>query len=647
MCGIFGQLHPEYADPSLIDRMARKLAHRGPDGYGIHHAGRLAFGAGRLAIIDLSAPAGVIFNEDCSVGVVFNGEIYNHQSLRAELQALGHVFRTRTDTEVIVHGYEAWGVGVLERLRGMFAIGIWDQPNERLLLARDRCGEKPLYYTRLPGGDLLFASEAKALFEHPGVPRAVNHAALPAYLTLGYVPPPVTLFAGIDKLLPGSYLISERDAVRTGLYWQPVMDASNAPPYTEAVKLLRAKLIETVEAQMMSDVPIGAFLSGGVDSSAVVAVMAQAATQPVQTFTVGYEADAGSAYDKKFNQDVEYAAEVARMLKTEHHVIRMKANDGGVLASLVTRLIYMLDEPITDATIILTAYVAALARIHHIPVLLSGDGGDEIFGGYQHYAADHLLSRYMAIPSLLRSSVITPLLERLPGQRFDGARKLARKSRQTDPAARYLEWLAWIKPERHGALLSQPGDSFGAVADVLRPVLAQPHTDQFTDRVAYADLRLRLPEYWNCRVDKMCMTMSIESRAPLQDYQLAEFALALPLSYKLRGGEFKAVFKDAIRDLVPSSVLTRHKWGFNPPTSRWMRGLLRPLVEQTLTRERVEAAGVYRYETIQRMIHDHIVAEKYEMHGLWQALIFHLWHAQYIDGTITPERVTPEEVYAP
>jgi asparagine synthase (glutamine-hydrolysing) len=678
MCGIFGQFHPVCADPALIERMARRLAHRGPDGYGVYHHERLAFGAGRLAIIDLAAPAGAIFNEDRTIGVVFNGEIYNYKTLRAELERAGHVFQTNTDTEVIVHGYEQWGIDALTRLRGMFALGIWDQARERLLLARDRMGEKPLYWTQLADRELLFASEAKALFEHSGVVRAVNQDALPAYLTLGYVPPPMTLFAGLHKLAPGEYLIAEGGAIRVSAYWTPVMDAANAPTYPDAVKLLRAKLIETVEAQMMSDVPIGAFLSGGVDSSAVVAIMARATRQPVQTFTVGYEAEAGSRYDQKFNQDVDYAAEVAAALNTDHHLITLKADDGGKLASLVTRLIYMLDEPITDATAILTAYVSALARIHQIPVLLSGEGGDELFGGYNHYQTDRLLSRYLAIPALLRSSVLTPLLERLPR---DGARKLARKSRHTDPARRYLEWLRWIEPERVPSLLvddrltpqpplhmesrltPQPplhmergsrvqrdggeANPFESVAQFLRPVLAAPRTSHFTDRIAFADLRLRLPEYWNCRVDKMSMTMSIEARAPLEDYQLAEFALALPLSYKLRGGQSKAVFKDAIRDLVPASVLTRKKWGFNPPTSGWMRTILRPLVEQTLTRERVEAAGVFRADAVQTLIRDHIGAGKYEMHALWTALVFHLWHAQYIDGSIAPGTITPEEVYAP
>ena len=639
-------MHPTIADPALIHRMARRLAHRGPDGYGIHHDGVLAFGAGRLAIIDLGAPAGAIFNEDRCVSVVFNGEIYNYKALRAELEQLGHVFATKTDTEVIVHGYEAWGVDMLTRLRGMFALGVWDQAKARLLLARDRLGEKPLYYTRLDSGELLFASEAKALFEHPGVIRGVNHAALPAYLTLGYVPPPLTLFAGIEKLCPGQYLISEHGALRKGLYWQPTVDTSHAPEYPEAVKLVRAKLIETVEAQMMSDVPIGAFLSGGVDSSAVVAIMAQVTGQPVQTFTVGYEADAGTQYDKKFNQDVEYAAEVSRALKTKHHLIKLKANDGGVLASLVTRLIYMLDEPITDATAILNAYVSALARINRIPVLLSGDGGDELFAGYNHYAMDQVLDRYLSIPRVLRASVLTPLLERLNGPHFENARKLAKKSHSTDPARRYLEWLRWLEPERGAELLAQPEGGFEAVAALLRPVLAEPRRATFTDRIAYADLRLRLPEYWNCRVDKMCMAMSIESRAPLQDYQLAELALTLPLNYKLRDGRTKAVFKDALRGLVPESVLKRSKWGFNPPTSRWMRTLLRPLVEQTLTRERVEAAGVFRYDVVQRLIREHIHEEKYEMHALWTVLIFHLWHAQYIDGSIAPQPITADEVYA-
>ncbi|MEP7294394.1 MAG: asparagine synthase (glutamine-hydrolyzing), partial [Chloroflexota bacterium] len=530
-------------------------------------------------------------------------------------------------------------------LRGMFGVGIWDEPHQRLLIARDRLGEKPLYYASL-GDELIFASEAKALFEHPGLRRAVNHDALPSFLLLGYVPPPQTMFAGIEKLSPGEVLLLERGQIRKALYWQPVMDASHPPDYPEAVKQVRAALLETVEMQMMSDVPIGAFLSGGVDSTAIVALMQRLSSKPVQTFTVGFDSPPGSVEDTKFNVDLRYAAGAAKAIGTEHHVITLKQDHS--LVALLPHLVYALDEPLSMPTIVQTAYVAALARLNGVPVLLSGEAGDELFLGYNHYALDRVVERYQRLPALLRSSLLTPLMERLPS---DGLRKLARKSRQTEPAGRYLEWLRRVEPERIAVLLSTVSrgtdpSGYGELNTQLAAVLGEPRSPHFADRLAYADLRLALAENMNLRVDKMSMAMSVESRAPLQDYKLAELALRLPLSYKLRNGESKAVFRDAIRDLIPADVLKRPKWGFNPPASDWLRTCLRPLVEQTLTPERVAEVGIFRPEAISGIIQAHIVEHKYEMWSLWTALVFHLWHGLYIDGSITLDHtLTAGELY--
>ncbi len=641
MCGIYGHYYPSGADRALVERMAQRLAHRGPDGYGTYHHGALAFGAGRLAIIDLEAGVQPIFSEDRQTAVVFNGEIYNYKALRVELERAGHVFATHTDTEVIVHGYEQWGVAVLEHLRGMFGVGIWDEAQQQLLIARDRLGEKPVYYASLSGGEFLFASEAKALFEHPGLSAAVNREMLPHYLLLGYVPPPHTLFAGVEKLAPGEFLIANPQGIYKSLYWQPKMDASDAPDYGEAVEQVRAALLETVEMQMMSDVPIGAFLSGGVDSTGIVALMQRLSSKPVQTFTVGFDAPPGSATDVKFNVDRRYAAAAAQALGTEHHEIMLRADDS--LAVLLPHLVYALDEPLSMPTIVQTAYVAALARLNGVPVLLSGEAGDELFLGYNHYRTDQQLGRYLNIPPLLRRGVITPLLERLP---FERGRKLAHKSRQTDPAARYLEWLRRMEPERTTELLAG-GESGTALAQSLRRVLAEPRTPHFADRIAYADLRVALAENMNMRVDKMSMAMSVEARAPLQDYKLVELALRLPLSYKLRRGDFKTIFKDALGTSIPSEILKRPKWGFNPPASDWLRTILRPLVEHTLTPERVAAAGVFRPEAVARLLQAHIVERKYEMWPLWTTFVFHLWYGLYIDRSLTLDhRLSAADLYA-
>ncbi|MGQ9907827.1 MAG: asparagine synthase (glutamine-hydrolyzing) [Candidatus Flexifilum sp.] len=645
MCGIFGQYTLAGADRTLVERMGALLRHRGPDGIGIHAAGPIAFGASRLAIIDLGAPAGAIFNEDGSAGVAFNGEIYNHRTLRTELERAGHVFATRTDTEVIIHGYEEWGDAVVERLRGMFALAIWDARRGRLLLARDRLGEKPLYFTTAHDGSFLFASEIKALFAHPGVRRAVDEDGIQPFLILGYVPPPGTLFAGIEKLAPGERLIVERGAPpRREVYWRPVMDASAAPSYDEAVQQVRAAVWEAVEMQMMADVPIGVFLSGGIDSTAVTAIMQRLADRPVHTFTVGFDLPPDSPDDVKFNVDLRYAGQVAAALGTDHRAIRVRADES--IADLLPYLIYALDEPINVPTIIQTAYVAALARRSGVPVLLNGEAGDELFLGYNHYRLDRLLDRYLRLPGLLRRGLLTPLFERMPGPRFADLRTLSAKSRVTDPAARYLEWLRILDARKTFTLLRR-GPSYEWTLRRLRPLLNEPATRHFADRIAFTSLKLVVAENHNMRVDKMAMAFSTESRAPLEDYRLVELALRLPLPYKLRAGDVKRVFKDAVRDLVPDFVMTRPKWGFNPPASNWLRGPLRPLLDRWLSREYVNAVRIFDADAIANVVNAHLGGQ-YELFPVWSSLIFHLWHAIYIDGSLQVDTVmTPDRLFAP
>lgn len=655
MCGIFGQFSLRGADPALIERMARALAHRGPDGYSLHvdDGGQFAFGAGRLAIIDLTAPPGVIFSEDRRVSVAFNGEIYNHADLRAELVAHGHVFSTRTDTEVIVHGYEQWGDGVIERLRGMFAVCIWDADHQRAILARDRLGEKPLYVAQV-GDQVLFASEVKAILQSPEVPRRVSPRAVPQFMILGYVTPPDTMFDGIEKLAPGERLIIERDGdhirVDRSCYWTPTVNPAqkDAPPYADTVKTVRAAVDDAVEMQMMSDVPIGAFLSGGVDSTAVVALMRQHTSEQVRTFTVGFDVPPGSKEDAKFNVDARYAADVSSAFGTQQHLIRIRQNEG--LSDVLPHLIYSMDDLIAMPTIIQTAFVAALARSSGVPVLLNGEAGDELFMGYEHYRADQVVSRYLRLPTLLRQGVIEPLVLGLPNHpRLDSARKLIRKAHAPDPAARYLEWMRVVSPESFKRLIRRSAALDSAIAShALKSYLDHPTTPYYTDRLAYTNLKLYVGENSNMRMDKMCMAMSIEARSPLEDFHLAEMALNLPMAYKLRNGDFKRVFKDAVRDLVPADVLTRPKWGFNPPASEWLRTALLPLVNQFLTRERIEAAGIFDADAVAGIIHAHVVERRYEMWALWNLLIFHIWYALFIDGSFTlSHTLTPADLLDP
>jgi asparagine synthase (glutamine-hydrolysing) len=644
MCGIFGQYSLRGADPALIERMAQCLKHRGPDGYGTYHKGILAFGAGRLAIIDLAAGVQPIFNEDRSIAVVFNGEIYNYKLLRAELEAMGHVFTTHTDTEVIVHGYEAWGVDVLDHLRGMFGVGIWDEAQERLLLARDRLGEKPLYYAQV-GEVFLFASEIKALFEYPHLKREVNPDALAFYLTLGYTAPPMTMFRGIEKLSPGERLIVNRQGKHRERYWQPVMDTREALDYDQAVIQLRQMLTEVVEMRLMSDVPLGGFLSGGLDSTAIVALMGKAMGRPVQTFTVGFDFSGGSTGDKKFNVDARFAALAAERFGTDHHAITVQP--GNNLAELLPHLIYALDEPVAQPAIFQTAYVAALARQSGVPVLLSGDGSDELFAGYYSYRHDRILERYLQIPALVRNSVLNPVLKRAPS-RFENLRTLAEKSYDTIPTHRYLTWMKLVEMQHVPGLLADPqlGDSaYGSVEQVIAPLLAAPKTSNFADRIAFTSLNLWLAEDSNMRVDKMCMAMSIEARAPFQDHKLVELALRTPLKYKLRGGDFKTILKSAVGDLVPQEILERPKWGFFPPISDWLRTVLRPLVDTYLSRDYVASVGWLLPDAVARIVDEHIGQHKYRLWQVWPLLVFHLWYALNIDGSLTLDhQITPAEL---
>ncbi len=648
MCGIYGHLSSRSAEVGSVEAMGNALRHRGPDGSSIYHNNQLAFGATRLAIIDLSAPPGVLFSEDHRVAVVFNGEIYNHRALRAELEACGHHFATRTDTEVLVHGYEAWGLQLLERLRGMFAFAIWD--GQQLFLARDRLGEKPLYYAEWDG-DFYFASELKALLQTSKSRRHLNTQALLCYMTLGYAPPPLTPFTDIYKLGAGEYLLVTAGGVRKERYWraptQP--DEDHALPYSEAVQRVRRALEAAVENCLISDVPVGVFLSGGLDSSTVVALAAQRLGSKLQTFTVGYAYPAGSKDDLKFNVDVRYAELVARHFGVQHHVIRIFQDER--LAQLLPYLIYSADEPMAQPTIVQVAYVAALARQNGVPVLLNGEASDELFFGYDHYRADYRLAQYLKLPALLRTYLLNPILQRLP-QHFQMLRHLAERSRITQPVERHLTWTQLVAPRRCSSWLQ--GDAQDSaelhqriIEAVIAPWLAAPNTRHFTGRIAYADLNLNVAEHINMRLDKMSMAMSVETRSPFEDHLLAELALSLPLDYKLSFWRTKIILRDAVRDLLPEQVLKRPKWGFFSPVSKWLRGALRPLVERFLSPQNVAEVGLFKPEAVQALVEAHFSKRRYEMWAIWGLLVFHIWHALHVSGELaltdylSPSRLIP------
>jgi asparagine synthase (glutamine-hydrolysing) len=651
MCGIFGQLklqRGKSASLDLIVQMAKCLAHRGPDGYGTYASAnhQLAFGAGRLAIIDLNAGVMPLYSEDRQTVVVYNGEIYNHKTLRRELEKDGHAFTTYTDTETIVHGYEQWGVNVIDRLRGMFAIGIWDEKRGRLVLARDRAGEKPLYYTQLDD-ELLFASEIKAILLHPQVKRAVNPDALLHYLALGYAPAPLTMFEGIHKLGAGERLIVENGKVTRETYWEPHATPNrNDIPYDEAVRKLQGSLIEAVDMRLMSDVPIGAFLSGGVDSTAIVALMARSLGRPVETFTVGFDFSDDATNNAKFNVDQRYGALSANALHTHHHEITIQRGDQ--LTAIFPKLVAAMDEPIAEQAIVQTAYVAALARANGVPVLLTGDSADELFLGYNHYRADQVLAGYLMLPRWMRTGLLDPLLK-VSGR--EPAVKLAEKSTHDEsPVRRYLAWMRVTGVDDLNTLMTDTtlaARAEGLVSASLAGLLAEPQTPHFADRIAYASFRRWIPENSNMRVDKMTMLMSTEARAPFEDHPLVDYAFSLPLDYKLRNGDFKRILKDAMRGMVPDEVLARPKIGFAPPMSDWLRGPLRPLVERYLSADYVRQVGYFQPEVVTRLVNEHLEKRAYHLWTIFPLLVFHLWYAIYIDQSLTlGEPLTPADLVA-
>lgn len=636
MCGIYGHLSSKGADIELVEKMGEALKHRGPDGSSTYQDGQLAFGATRLAIIDLSAPPGVLFNEDHRVAVVFNGEIYNYRALRADLEIYGHRFTTRTDTEVLVHGYEEWGIKLLERLRGMFAFALWD--GQQLFLARDRLGEKPLYYA-LWGGDFHFASELKALLNSPKASRRLDQQALLCYMTLGYAPPPLTPFEDIHKLGAGEYVLVTTAGVRKERYWQPPAEPEerHPMPYAEAVRQVRRALETAVENCLISDVPVGVFLSGGVDSSATTALAARALGAQLQTFTVGYDYPQGSKEDLKFNVDVRYAELVAKRLGVQHHIIRIKQDES--LAQVLPSLIYSLEEPMPQPTAIQVAYVAALARLCGVPVMLNGEVSDELFFGYDHYRSDYRFAQYLKVPAPLREALLNPIFRRLP-KRFQALRHLAERSAIAEPLARYLTWVQLVAPQRYSSWLQKADEGtaqahWQAIGSVVLPWLMAPRTRHFTARIPYAELNLNVAEHINMRIDKMSMALSVETRSPFQDYPLAELALRLPLGYKLNVRRTKIVLRDAVRDLLPEAVLRRPKWGFFSPISKWLRGALRPLVERYLAPSHVAEVGLFKPEAVQEIVQAHHGTQRYEMWAIWGLLVFHLWHALYVSGKLT------------
>lgn len=621
MCGITGFVDlrgRREPDRALLRRMNDSQAHRGPDGDGEHFEPGVALGHRRLAIIDLATGQQPIYNEDGNVVVVFNGEIYNYQSLIPELQALGHVFKTRSDTEVIVHAWESWGERCVDRFRGMFAFALWDRTKETLFLARDRLGVKPLYYAMLADGTLLFGSELKSLTTHPRLERQIDPCAVEEYFALGYVAEPRTIYRGVLKLPPG-HLLTLRRGQPLGApreYWDVRFTGSNRIGLADAVGELDRLLEESVRLRMISEVPLGAFLSGGVDSSAVVATMARLSQAPVNTCSISFD-------DPAFDES-RYAQQVAEQYRTNHRTEHVASDDFG----LIDELAGIYDEPYADSSALPTYRVCQLAR-KHVTVALSGDGGDENFGGYRRYRL-HLMEERLRrlLPLGLRRPLFGTLGRVYP--KADWAPRSLRAKTTFEGLARdsvqaYLHGMSIVRSDMRARLFSPSLRSQLAGYDaeqVFRAHAQRADTDDPLALIQYLDLKTYLVGDINTKVDRASMAHSLEVREPLMDHELVEWLASLPAQLKIQGNEGKYLFKKAMEPRLSRDILYRPKMGFAVPLAQWFRGPLRERVRESLLGESLTQTGMFDRRALEELVTLHQSGARDHSAPLWTLLMF-------------------------
>jgi asparagine synthase (glutamine-hydrolysing) len=620
MCGITGIFHFDPSAPidaDLSRTLNAAIAHRGPDDDGFYVDGHVALGNRRLSIIGLDDGRQPIANEDRSVWTVFNGEIYNYPELRHELAARGHAFRTHTDTEVLVHLYEEEGDEFVNRLNGMFAIALWDERQQRLLLYRDRLGEKPLYYTIRPGR-LLFASEIKALLRDPSVSRTLDPAALYDYLTFQYNARRQTIFQDVLRLRPGSMLEVTRDGVKERVYWQIPTEPGAVRTEDEYLHALRELLRDSVRRRLLSDVPLGAFLSGGLDSSTIVALMAQMTDRPVQTFAVGFKV--GGGYDES-----PHAERAARFFGTDHRALVVDSLD---VEDLLPKTIYHLDEPVADFAAIPTYLIARFAR-QHVKVVLTGEGADELFAGYGHYRFANLLRHYERLPDGLRG-VLGGI-----GQ-FVAPAKIARALRAgtLDPAAGYAVIKgAFTREELDALLTSEVKAELGPKAErtELEALFQRGRGLDPLNRYLLADLSGWLPEDLLMQVDKMTMSVGLEARVPFLDHRIVELLASMPSALKWRSGG-KYLLRRACAGLVPDEIINRPKHGFTLPLERWLRAELKEMASELLLGPRVRARGLFHPPTLERVWTAFLAGTPRAFMQTWLLMNFELWCRVFLDG---------------
>ena len=626
MCGIAGFVESSAATApigrdaasALAHRMCDVIRHRGPDDEGVWVDDGVALGMRRLSIIDLSTGHQPIHNEDRTVWIVFNGEIYNYRELRRELEAAGHRFYTSTDTETIVHAYEQWGKAAIPRLRGMFGLAIWNTRTRELLVARDRIGIKPMHYA-IAGGRLYFGSELKSLLQAPDLPRDLDPDALDHYLSFLYTPRDGSIFKQVRKLPPGHLLTWRDGRLLVEQYWEMPAHETFTGSEAEAVSQLRDVLTDAVRSHLVSDVPLGAFLSGGIDSSLVVGLMSAVSGARVKTFSIGFD-------EPEFDE-LEPARRVAEHFGTEHHEFVVKPDGVGILDALVSHF----DEPFADSSAIPTWYVSEMAR-RHVTVVLSGDGGDELFGGYDRYVPHPRVVAFDRYSPRALRRVAAIAAARLPhgvrGKNF--LRHVGR-----DEQGRYLDAIRFFGADEKPALLA--ADLQRAIAAPDPETRLARHFERFAhlpwpSQMMRFDAETYLPEDVLTKVDRMSMAHSIESRVPLLDNEVIAFASSLPASLKIKGGRRKHVLKEVAATLLPAEILNRRKQGFGVPLGTWFRGNLRELFADTLLSPESLQRGYFQPAFVRQIVDEHVTGKRDHTLRLWQLVVFEKWHQQYVDA---------------
>ena len=641
MCGIAGWINLKQSDAkdhsdAVLHSMCETILHRGPNSEGLWLDHTVALGMRRLSIIDLHTGDQPVFSEDKSVVVMMNGELYNYREVREDLEKKGHKFVTKSDTEILPHLYQEYGEDLLDHVNGMYAFSLWDTRKKKLIIARDRFGEKPLYYGVFDG-KLLWASEPKAILAHPSVEPELNLDALRQYLSYDYVPAPHSIYKGISKLPAAHVMVVENGEVRTRRYWN--MSWSGSTTYEGGVSAaldgrggslsekaveLRELLSDAVRMRLVADVPLGVLLSGGVDSSTIAAFATQHATETVKTFSIGFTED---SFD-----ETKYARQVAAHLNTDHHEEILSVAKA---AELIGDIGSWLDEPLSDGSLIPTYLLSRFVR-KHVTVALGGDGGDELFAGYPMYYGHKVADLYKKVPGFVRSGLIEPAVRMLPvstkNLSFEYRAKRFVRASNYDTITRHHSWFGSFTPDEQKHLLSENvlansnGDIYADARDLLKDCDATSEIEQ----MQFLDINFYMAEDILTKVDRASMAVSLETRAPFLDPRVGQFAASLPLDYKLHGSKGKYILKKAVETLLPGEILHRSKKGFGVPIAEWLKGTLNPLMHDLLAPERIRSQGIFEKEYVKRLISEHEKGLASHHKQLWTLLVFQLWYNRFL-----------------